>query len=180
MSTDTDDTLEMLWKNIFNRSNNAKASKPSSNTGNGSGPGKTKKGRVRVKKERIFRYVAYGMTGLIDDDLRELFQKQRTLTIREEFLQLLKRKAPQARLMHGARRIGPKRKLLNDLFQDDQLETLIDELANSEMIVKGDPKRSQFLNSAVSFHGPMYQVSTPILLHRCFSFSDRSADLRCR
>ena len=103
------------------------------------------------------------MTGLIDDDLRELFEQQRTLTIREEFLQLLRKKASQARIMHGARRIGPKRKLLNDLFQEDQLETLIDELANSDMIVKGDPKRSKFINSVVSFHGPMYQVNTSII-----------------
>jgi hypothetical protein len=77
--------------------------------------------------------------------------------------------------MHGARRIGPKRKLLNDLFQEDQLETLIDELANSDMILKGDPKRSKFLNSVVSFHGPMYQVNTSI---RCATDSHALLDLQ--
>lgn len=103
-------------------------------------------------------YVAYGMTGCIDEELRKLYEKQRKLTVREEFIELIKRKAPEARTIHGARRIGPQRKLLNELFEDDQIETLVDELANSDMIVKGQPAKSKFLTSVVSFHGPMYQI----------------------
>ena len=106
-----------------------------------------------------FSYVAYGMTGCIDEELRNLYEKQRKLTVREEFIELIKSKAPEARAIHGARRIGPQRKLLNKLFEDDQIEILVDELANSDMIVKGHPAKSKFLTSIVSFHGPMYQVT---------------------
>lgn len=109
------------------------------------------------------RYVAYGMTGNIDEELRKLFERQRRMTVREEFLQLIRKKADQGRIMHGARRVGPKRILLNDLFLADQHETLIDELANSDMIVKGDPMKSKFLKSVVSFHGPMYQVRIELI-----------------
>ena len=98
------------------------------------------------------------MTGNTDDALRQLFEEQRELTPREEFLNLIRKKAPFAKTMHGSRRVGPHQYLLNDLFAANDAETLCDELAESEMIVKGDPGQSKLLNHAVSFHGPMYQV----------------------
>jgi hypothetical protein len=60
--------------------------------------------------------------------------------------------------MHGSRRIGPHQHLLNDLFSSGDAEKFCDELANSDMIVKGEPGKSKLLNHAVSFKGPMYQV----------------------
>lgn len=104
-------------------------------------------------------YVAYGTTGNFDEELRKLFDEQRELTPREEFLALIRKKAPLAQHMHGSRRVGPKQNLLNEMFASEDAETLCDELANSDMIVKGDPNKSKFLNHAVAFHGPMYQVS---------------------
>ena len=104
-------------------------------------------------------YVAYGTTGNFDDELRTLFDKQRELTPREEFIELIRKKAPLAQHMHGSRRICPQGNLLNDLFARGDAETLCNELENSEMIVKGEPGKSFLLNHAVSFHGPMYQVS---------------------
>jgi hypothetical protein len=106
----------------------------------------------------IFRYVAYGTTGDIDDALKQLFQEQKQKTPRDEFIQLIKRKAPLAQKMHGSRRIGPHQNLLNEMFASGDAEKLCDELQNSDMIVKGDPGKSKLLNHAVSFHGPMYQV----------------------
>lgn len=103
-------------------------------------------------------YVAYGTTGNTDDALRQLFKEQQELTPREEFIQLINQKASHAKIMHGSRRVGPSQHLLNDMFASGDAETLCDELANSEMIVKGDPGESLLMNHAVSFHGPMYQV----------------------
>lgn len=78
--------------------------------------------------------------------------------------------------MHGARRVGPKQYLLNDLFAQGDAETMCDELENSEMIVKGFPGKSFLLNHAVSFNGPMYQVCLDFILFELFiSF----IDLRC-
>jgi hypothetical protein len=111
-----------------------------------------------------FRYVAYGTTGQIDKDLKELFEKQKKLTPQDEFIQLIKRKAPIAQQMHGSRRIGPHQHLLNDLFSSGDAEKFCDELANSDMIVKGDPGKSKLLNHAVSFKGPMYQVSSNLYI----------------
>ncbi|CAF4752935.1 unnamed protein product [Rotaria sp. Silwood1] len=104
-------------------------------------------------------YVAYGTTGTIDDDLKKLFKQQKELTPRDEFIQLIKKKSSFAQKMHGSRRIGPHNYLLNEMFASGDPQTLCDELANSDLIVKGHPDKSKFLNHAVSFQGPMYQVS---------------------
>ncbi len=106
----------------------------------------------------MFRYVAYGTTGNIDNALRELLEKQKKLTPRDEFIQLIKRKSPLAQKMHGSRRIGPNHKLLNEMFASGDAETLCDELANSDVIVKGEPGKSRILNHTVTFQGAMYQV----------------------
>ncbi len=106
----------------------------------------------------IFSYVAYGTTGNTDAALKQLYEEQKELTPREEFIQLIKRKAPIAQKMHGSRRIGPHQNLMNEMFASGDAETLCDELENSDMIVKGDPGQSKLLNHAVLFHGPMYQV----------------------
>ncbi|CAF3326590.1 unnamed protein product [Rotaria sp. Silwood2] len=103
-------------------------------------------------------YVAYGMTGNIDNALRELYEKQKVLTPREEFIELIKKKAPTAQKMHGSRRVGPEGLFLNDMFASGDAEKLCDQLAQSELIVKGDPGASPLINHAVSFQGPMYQV----------------------
>ena len=103
-------------------------------------------------------YVAYGTTGNFDKELRQLFEAQCESTPREEFLGLIRKKAPLAQKMHGDRRIGPKGNLLNEMFASGDAETLCDELANSDLIVKGDPGKSKLLNHAVSFEGPMYQI----------------------
>ena len=74
------------------------------------------------------RYVAYGMTGDIDRELRQLYEKQNIQTPRDEFIQLIKKKAPAAQVMHGVRRVGPTQYLLNDLFASGDAETICDEL----------------------------------------------------
>jgi hypothetical protein len=98
------------------------------------------------------------MTGNTDDALRQLFEEQKILTPRDEFIALIKKKAPMAQKMHGSRRVGPETCLLNDMFASGDAEKLCDQLAESEMIVKGEPSASKLLNHAVSFHGPMYQI----------------------
>lgn len=90
--------------------------------------------------------------------MKILFEKQKVQTARDEFLELIKRKAPMGKLMHGDRRIGPHQYLLNDLFAKGDAQTICDELENSSMIVKGKPGESFLLNHAVSMNGPMYQV----------------------
>ena len=106
------------------------------------------------------RYVAYGTTGNKESDeaLKQLFEEQKVKTPKDDFIQLIKRKSPLAQKMHGSRRIGPSKCLLNDMFSADNPEKLIYELENSKWIVKGDPGKSPLLNHAVSFQGPMYQV----------------------
>jgi len=123
----------------------------------------------------IFSYVAYGTTGNTDAALKQLYEEQKELTPREEFIQLIKRKAPFAQKMHGSRRIGPHQNLMNEMFASGDAETLCDELENSDMIVKGDPGQSKLLNHAVLFHGPMYQVFYFIIQFRVniFEYKER-------
>jgi hypothetical protein len=125
----------------------------------------------------LIRYVAYGMTGNFDDALKQLFKQQKELTPQDEFIQLIKKKAPLAKKVHGTRRLGPHRKLINEMFASGDAETLCDELANSDMIVKGDPAKSKLLTHVVSFQGAMYQVFHFILSQNNFTFT--SIDLRC-
>ncbi|CAF1046730.1 unnamed protein product, partial [Didymodactylos carnosus] len=111
---------------------------------------------VQIQWKRIWTgYTAYGMIGNIDDELRKLFDIQKRTTPRDEFINLIKKKAPMAQKMHGKRKIDGC--YLNELFMGDP-KILCEKLENSNMIVKGDPKSSFLLNHAVSFHGPMYQV----------------------
>jgi hypothetical protein len=63
-----------------------------------------------------------------------------------------------AKKVHGTLLVGPKCKLLNELFASDDAETFCDELVNSNMIVKCDPGKSKLLNHIVSFQGSMYKV----------------------
>ena len=98
------------------------------------------------------------MTGNFDKQLKELYEKQKVQTPRDEFIELIKKKAPMAKLMHGERRVGPHKYLLNDLFASGDAQTICEELENSSMIVKGYPGKSFLLNHAISFGGPMYQV----------------------
>lgn len=104
------------------------------------------------------RYVAYGTTGNIDKDLKELFEKQKIQTPEDEFCDLIRRKAPMGKKMHGQRRIGPHQMLLTDLFEKNDPIEFCHELANSKWIVKGHPEQSLLLTHAISFHGPMYQI----------------------
>ncbi len=104
------------------------------------------------------RYVAYGTTGNIDKDLKQLYEEQKVKTPRDEFIQLIKQKAPLAQKMHGSRRIGSEKYFLNDLFSSGDAQTICNELENSDMIVKGYPEKSKFINHAIQFNGPMYQV----------------------
>ena len=102
-----------------------------------------------------------------------MYEEQEKFTPRGEFIELIKKKASLAQIMHGSRRVGPHRHLLNDLFSPGQEEKLCDELANSELIVKGDPGKSKLLNHACSFHGPMYQVIICTCFHSSFRFTKR-------
>ncbi|CAF0896752.1 unnamed protein product [Adineta steineri] len=120
-----------------------------------------KEGRQAVEHhwKRIWTgYVAYGTTGNIDNELKALYKKQKQITPKQEFIELIKKKSILAQKMHGARRIGPNNCLLNDLFSSNDPEKLLYELENSDMIVKGYPHQSKLLNHAVTFQGPMYQV----------------------
>jgi len=126
-----------------------------------------------------FSYVAYGTTGNTDAALKQLYEEQKELTPREEFIQLIKRKAPFAQKMHGSRRIGPHQNLLNEMFASGDAETLCNELENSDMIVKGDPGQSKLLNHAVLFHGPMYQVFY-FIIRFCLQFNFESTYLNIK
>jgi len=103
-------------------------------------------------------YVAYGITGDNEKEMKQLFEEQRIKTPREEFIQLIKKKSSAAKVMHGSRRVGPNQYLLNQLFAQGDAETICDELQNSDMIVMGNPGKSKLLNHAISFNGPMYQI----------------------
>ncbi|UJR19996.1 hypothetical protein I4U23_023130 [Adineta vaga] len=114
---------------------------------------------VQAHWKRIWTgYVAYGMAGNIDSTLRQFFDKQKVLTPRQEFIKLIKKKSAGAKGMHGSIRIGPEGHLLNDLFSSGDVEKICNQLENSEIIVKGDPGASKFLNYSIGFHGPMYQI----------------------
>ncbi|CAF1621829.1 unnamed protein product, partial [Adineta ricciae] len=105
-------------------------------------------------------YVAYGTTGEIWNDLRNLFHQSEVLSPREEFIKLIEKKSFFAKTIHGNRRISPGDPLLNELFRTNQAEQICSQLENSKWIVKGNPRQSRFLNHVVSFNGPMYQVFT--------------------
>ena len=150
---------EMLLMNIFNSLKKQKENTLFKNIGKEFGLGLNNSFNHRLLHFFSFqRYVAYGTTGDIDQDLKQLFEKEKVQTPRDEFIQLIENKAPMAKIMHGDRRIGPHQYLLNDLFAAGDAQTICDELENSHMIVKGNPGESFLLNHAVSFNGPMYQV----------------------
>ncbi|CAF1374982.1 unnamed protein product [Adineta ricciae] len=60
--------------------------------------------------------------------------------------------------MHNSIRVGPEGHLLNELFSSGNAEKLCEQLESSDLIVKGDPGASKFLNYSIGFHGPMYQI----------------------
>lgn len=165
--------LAMPSKNISTTFERHRANKPCKSIGDEFGSGKVAStSSLCIDTELpLRRYVAYGTTGNIDEDLKKLFAEQHEKSPREEFLQLIEKKRPLAMKMHGTRRVGPSHCLLNELFRTNQCEALCDQLANSSWIVKGEPGRSPFLTHAVSFHGPMYQVR-PQLFFLLFSPRD--------
>jgi hypothetical protein len=119
-----------------------------------------KSGPEEVEKqwERIWTgYAAFATTGDIGNDL--IIQRDYPPTIEQQMVSLVTRKQPFAQLNHGNDNL-PKfaGNRLNDWFEEP--EGLLDQLANSNYIIPGDPDMSYLLNDRTTYRGPMYKVFT--------------------
>ncbi len=98
-------------------------------------------------------YVAFRITGHLDEDLRALLRDRRKhpQTPSDRVIDLIVKKRPYGRLNHMDRKLGSN--LINDWFDDPK--GFIEQLKSK--VTPGHPEKSELMR-LISFDGPMYKV----------------------
>jgi len=97
-------------------------------------------------------YLAFKFVG--NDEWQYRFTNPPTL--HEQMIAMFKQKRHYAQLNHSSKKLGVN--FLNDWF--DEPDQFLMELANSDMITKGDARQSRIF-ALMDVHGPMLKVFTP-------------------
>lgn len=102
-------------------------------------------------------YVAFGTTGTLSYDLKNLLKKRAATppTPEQKIDEIILAKKPYGNLNHGEKKIGPH--YINDMFENPK--EFRDALVNAGYIIPGHPEQSSFFR-LTTFEGPMYKVFT--------------------